>query len=53
MHACMHDSCTCIAWLTVYACLISGVLNYMNTVQVSIGVGGRHLAMSLYKLKDT
>ena len=23
---CMHDSCACIAWLTVYACSISGVL---------------------------
>ena len=26
---CMHDSCACIAWLTVYACSISGILNYI------------------------
>ena len=26
---CMHDSCACIAWLTVYACSMSGILNYI------------------------
>ena len=49
----MHDSCSCIAWLTVYACSISGILNYIpctwiwlwyssslfRVSKVSIGVG--------------
>ena len=26
---CMHALCTCIAWLTVFACSISGTLNYI------------------------
>ena len=28
---CIHDSYACIAWLTEYACSISGVLNYIYT----------------------
>ena len=27
--SCMQDSCACIAWLTVYACSISKILNYI------------------------
>ena len=33
---CMHDSCVCIVWLTVYACSISGVFkNYMHTLHLN------------------
>ena len=49
LHACMHDSCMCIAWLTVF-----GVITYPVPEQgcgTVLRVGVRHLAMSLYKLK--
>ena len=32
---CMHNSCACTAWLTVYACSISRVFkNYIHTLHL-------------------
>ena len=33
---CMHDSCACIALLTVYACSISRILNYIATLHLNM-----------------